>query len=77
MTRKLLLSFAGAGVAVVMAAATAQAAPGVNAGEPMRSTAQDQSPVQDVRWHYRCYNSCWRGRHGHRHCRRVCHRRSW
>jgi hypothetical protein len=76
MTRKLLLSFAGVGVAVVMAAATAQAAPATGAADPMRSYAQDQRTVQDVRWRHRCHNSCW-WHHGRRHCRRVCNRRGW
>jgi malate/lactate dehydrogenase len=74
MHRKLLLSLVGAGAAVVMAVGTAQAAPASSAGDVLRSYAQDQSAVQDVRWHRRCYNRCWRHR-GHRHCRRVCNRR--
>jgi hypothetical protein len=76
MHRKLLLSLVGASAAVVMAVGTAQAAPGSSAGDALRSYAQDQSAVQDVRWHRRCYNRCHWHR-GHRHCRRVCHRRWW
>jgi hypothetical protein len=77
MNRKLLLSFAGASAAVVMAVGTAQAAPGSSAGDVLRSYAQEQSTVEDVRWRRRhCHTRCWWHR-GHRHCRRVCNRRGW
>jgi hypothetical protein len=74
MKRNLLLSLAGASAAIVNGLATAQAAPSSSVGDAVRSYAQDQSAVQDVRWHRRCYNRChWH--HGRRHCRRICHRR--
>lgn len=76
MKRKLLLSLAGASAAVVIGLATAQAAPQSSVGDAVRSYAQDQSAVKDVRWHRRCHYRCHWHRH-HRHCRRVCHRRWW
>ncbi|HEU0160284.1 MAG TPA: hypothetical protein VFR00_13265 [Hyphomicrobiaceae bacterium] len=76
MKRNLLLSLAGASAAIVIGLATAQAAPSSSVGDAVRSYAQDQSAVQDVRWHRHCYNRChWH--HGRRHCRRICHRRWW
>jgi hypothetical protein len=74
MKRNLLLSLAGASAAVVIGLATAQAAPQSNVSDALRSYAQDESAVQDVRWRHRCYKRCY-WRHHHRHCHRVCHRR--
>jgi 1,6-anhydro-N-acetylmuramate kinase len=75
MNRKLLLSLAGASAAVVMAFGTAQAAPGSSTADALRSYAQQESATQDVYWRRRgCHVRCHWHR-GHRHCRRVCHRR--
>ena len=71
MNRKLLLSAAGAAVAVLMACGTAQAAPASGSLDTLKILGAEQSNVEQARW--RCYRRCWWHR-GHRHCRRVCRR---
>ena len=71
MKRNLLLSLAGASAAIVIGLATAQAAPSSSVGDALRSTAQNQSVVQDVHW--RRYRHCHRVCRWHRGCHRVCH----
>jgi hypothetical protein len=71
MNRKLLLSAAGAAVAVFMACGAAQAAPATSTLDTLRTLGAEQSNVEQARW--RCYRRCW-WRGGHRHCRRWCGR---
>ena len=73
MNRNLLLSLLGASAAVVMAVATAQAAPQSSVGDALRSYAQGESAVQQVYWRRHCHKRCW-WHHGRRHCNRACHR---
>lgn len=74
MNRKLLLSAAGAAVAVLMACGTAQAAPASGALDTLKLLGAEQSNVEEARWR-RCYRRCWWSG-GYRYCRRYC-RRSW
>ena len=72
MTRKLLLTLAGAAAGAFMIYGTAQAAPaGTGSLEALKVLGAEQSQVEQAR----CWRRCWRHR-GYWTCRRVC-RRWW
>jgi hypothetical protein len=73
MTRKLLLSLAGAAAGACMLYGTAQGAPASGSAlDALKTLGSDQSTVEKAR----CWRRCWRHR-GHWHCRRWCNRRRW
>jgi hypothetical protein len=74
MTRKLLLSLAGASAAICIGFSVAQAAPAGATLDSLRTLGLGQSNVEKTHWRrYRhCHRRCWRSRWGYR-CRRVCH----
>jgi hypothetical protein len=76
MTRKLMLSLAGAGAALCLAVGTAQASPATGTLDGLKTLGIEQSNVEEARYrrHRRCHRRCWRHR-GHWHCRWHCHRR--
>jgi hypothetical protein len=74
MTRKLLLTFAGAAAAALISFGAAQAAPASGNFQTLKAMGLEQSVVEEAR--RRCYRRCWRHR-GHWHCRRYCRWRRW
>ena len=73
MTRTLVLTFAGAAAAAVLAFGVANASPATSTTlDSLRSVGASQSTVEEAHWR-RCHRRCWRHR-GHWHCRRHCHR---
>ena len=74
MTRKLLLTLAGAAAGAFMMYGSAQAAAPTGTGslDALRILGAEQSQVEQAR----CWRRCWRHR-GHYHCRRYCRRRWW
>ena len=56
----------GIGLGILAAPASAAPALGANAGG-VKAAIAETSPIEQARWHHRC----WRDRWGYRHCRRV------
>lgn len=69
MTRKLLLSMAGAAAMALLAGSSAQAVPATSA---LKAVGAEQSNVTEAR--FVCRRSCSHRRHSRRYCVRRCHR---
>lgn len=69
MTRKLLLSMAGAAAMALLAGSSAQAVPATSA---LKAVGAEQNTVEQAR--FRCHRTCSHRRHSRRYCVRRCRR---